>query len=308
LSNVFLGASEDPPMPPDLLSALTRMGSRVAPAYLQSPDRIPAAARREALDRAERLASVSAARHETLTSLDTPTRPTTARREYYHVPCQPMRAAARAFIPEHEGCAPTSVADRQKIMRAAEDLELATKMKGKKNGALGYIGLQILRLLMFTFANATTGLCCPSYRTLCKVSGLCKSAVSNALYRLECTGLLVITRRQVRRQITRISGITGLPETFLTTVQGSNLYKFVAPTSDRIPVAATPIRNGRAYWARQHARTRSLTSTHVHPSGYASRGENQTQPPQVRERPRTAVIIRHKTAADALCKVLKGWS
>jgi Helix-turn-helix domain len=299
-------------MSPELLSALTRMGSRVAPAYLQAHDRIPAAARREALERAERLASVSAARHETLTSVDTPTRPTTARREYYNVPCQPMRAAARAFIPESEGCAPSTVADRQRIMRAAEDLELATKMKGKKNGALGYIGLHILRLLMFTYANATTGLCCPSYRTLCKVSGLCKSSVSNALYRLECTGLLVITRRQVRRQISRISGITGLPETFLTTVQGSNLYKFVAPTTDRIPVAATPIRNGRAYWARQTARTlartRSLTSTHALASESTSRGENQTKYPNIPNRPRTAVIIRHKTAADLVSKILKGWS
>jgi Helix-turn-helix domain len=299
-------------MSPDLLTALTRMGSRVAPAYMQAPERIAAAARREALERAERLASISAARHEKLPSLDTPTRPTTARREYYNTPCQPMRAAARAFVPEREGCSPTTLAQRQAVMDAADALEIATKMKGKKNGALGYISLNILRLLLFTFANKTTGICCPSYRTLCTKSGYCKSSVSNALYRLECTGLLVITRRQVRRQITRVSGITGLKETFLTTVQGSNLYKFIPPTSDRIPIAATPIRNARAHWARQHARaaarTASLTSTRALASGYAHKGENQIQPSNLSNRPRTAVMIRHKTAADLVCKVLKGWA
>jgi hypothetical protein len=296
---------------PDLLAAITRMGNRVAPVYMQAQC-IPSAARREALDRAERLASISAARHEHLEPADTPVRPARSRRDYAYTPCQPMRKAAKAFVPESEGCSPTTVADRMRIMRAAEDLELATKMKGKKNGALGYIGLTVLNKLMFTFANAATGLCCPSYRAIRKDTGFSKSAINDALHRLESTGLLVITRRQVRRQITRVSGITGLPQTFLTTCQGSNLYKFVVPTSDRIPVAATPIRNARAYWARQHARaharTLALTSTHAQPSGYATRGENHPPSTTIPNRPVTATIIRHKTAADLLCSVLKGWS
>jgi hypothetical protein len=31
---------------------------------------------------------------------------------------------------------------------------------------LGYIGLQVLRCLMFSFLNHRNGLCCPSYQAL----------------------------------------------------------------------------------------------------------------------------------------------
>jgi hypothetical protein len=44
-------------------------------------------------------------------------------------------------------------------------LERRTKEPGRKNGALGYVGLAILRALLLRFLGRN-GLCCPSYETL----------------------------------------------------------------------------------------------------------------------------------------------
>jgi hypothetical protein len=55
-------------------------------------------------------------------------------------------------------------------MALAEALERRTKPAGKRNGVLGYVGLTVLRCLMFTFLNAKTGLCCPAYSTILKAS------------------------------------------------------------------------------------------------------------------------------------------
>jgi hypothetical protein len=47
-------------------------------------------------------------------------------------------------------------------MVLAEALERRTKPAGRRGGQLGYIGLQVLRTLLFVCMNRGTGLLCPS--------------------------------------------------------------------------------------------------------------------------------------------------
>ena len=67
--------------------------------------------------------------------------------------------------------------ERARILSAAEALERRTKRAGRRNGLLGYVGLQVLRCLMFSFLNGKNGLCCPSYKDIMDKTGLCKSSV-----------------------------------------------------------------------------------------------------------------------------------
>lgn len=126
---------------------------------------------------------------------------------------------------------------RAKLLLLAEQMERASKPQGKKNGALGYTGLRVLRALLLTFHNRQTGLCIPSYFALQTATGLSKQAISDALGRLERAGLLQIVRRIIRKVVERRNPRTGLLEKIITTVQTSNLYRFVFPTSGLARVA-----------------------------------------------------------------------
>ena len=166
---------------------------------------------------------------------------------------------ALGFVREADHCRRLDRNDRARLLFIAERLELSSKVKGRKNGALGYIGLRVLRVLLLTYANLKTGLCCPSYSTLCQATKLCRQAIADALHRLEATGLLTITRRLVRERITRLSPITGLTETFTQTVQGSNLYAFNVPAPDAlIPL---PWRSSRRRPKFSTAQPESATAT-----------------------------------------------
>jgi hypothetical protein len=139
-----------------------------------------------------------------------------------------------AFVRESDHCRPLDRNDRARILFVAQNLERRSKEKGKKNGALGYTGLLVLRALILAFANVKTGLCCPSFTAIMLSTGLCRQAVSDALHRLEATKLVSITRRLVRERITRTSPITGLLETFVQAVQGTNLYSFNVPGENAV--------------------------------------------------------------------------
>ena len=120
---------------------------------------------------------------------------------------------------------------RASLIFLAERLERRTKGKGRKNGALGAIGLDVLRALLFRFADKRTGLCFPSYLTLQALTGRCRGAIAAALRRLERAGIIRITRRLKRILIQRLSPITGQPERIMATVQDSNLYTFTGPAA-----------------------------------------------------------------------------
>jgi hypothetical protein len=140
-----------------------------------------------------------------------------------------------------------------RILYVADQLERRTKLPGKHNGALGYIGLAVLRALLLRCFNRRSGLCCPSYEALQSITGLCRDSIATALARLEASGLVKIVRRLVRKVITRISPITGFQETITATLQDTNLYAFSNEARPfPLPVIAA---NARPFPARRAATT-----------------------------------------------------
>src|SRR3954462_11923652 len=75
---------------------------------------------------------------------------------------------------------PISRDQRVRILRRAEAIERATKVRGKQAGALGQSGLRVLRCLLFDFANTATGRCDPGYRAICRATGFCRETVAGA--------------------------------------------------------------------------------------------------------------------------------
>jgi hypothetical protein len=130
-----------------------------------------------------------------------------------------------------------------RILFVADQLERRTKLPGKRNGALGYIGLAVLRALLLRCFNRRTGLCCPSYVALESITGLCRDSIAKALARLEASGILKITRRLVRKAVARISPITGYQEVITATVQDTNCYSFSGePRPIPLPAIAAKVR------------------------------------------------------------------
>lgn len=80
------------------------------------------------------------------------------------------------------------------ILKAAERLDDLTKAKGRRNGALGYTGLKVLKALL-SLIDYRTGRLEPSYVAISERTKLSISAVAAALKRLVASGFLVIQRR-----------------------------------------------------------------------------------------------------------------
>lgn len=105
-------------------------------------------------------------------------------------------------------------------MKAAEAYDRQHKQKGKRNGPLGNVGLEVLREL-YGMVDYRTGRLDPSLHTICERIRRSKQAVVDAMTRLQEHGFLVRVRRaqaienaghgpQVR-QITNAYGF-GLPK------------------------------------------------------------------------------------------------
>ena len=134
------------------------------------------------------------------------------------------------FVPNWRAhCRPIDRNARARIVMLAEALERRTKGPGRRNGQLGYIGVLVLRSLLFTFMNNTTGLLCPSYAALERKTGLCRQSVGRALARLERAGILRILRRLCRQWVERINPVTGEPERYMATTQATSLYSVHEP-------------------------------------------------------------------------------
>ncbi len=69
----------------------------------------------------------------------------------------------------------------------------------------------------------------PSYDELQRRTGLCRPSIRAGLKRLQASGLLHIVRRITRKRIDRVSPLTGLPESFIGTVQAANVYLLKLP-------------------------------------------------------------------------------
>lgn len=119
---------------------------------------------------------------------------------------------------------------KAKILFLAERLERSTKAAGRRNGCLGYIGLQVLKALLLTFHNGQTGLCSPGYGALQKVTGLCRQSIATALKRLEACGVIAIVRRLVRLAVAYDCPNMGCRVSAVVTRQDTNLYRVQEPT------------------------------------------------------------------------------
>ena len=91
-------------------------------------------------------------------------------------------------------------------------MERAAKRHGCLNGALGRPCVEIMRALLYKFADRATGRCFPSIDAIAEATNYCRRTVIYALQRLEDIGALDITRRLVR--------------TPAGARQGSNIYRF----------------------------------------------------------------------------------
>jgi len=141
---------------------------------------------------------------------------------------RPYRKHSIFILNEHLYANKLDRNDRAKIITAAEGLERATKREGKRNGSLGYVAIHILRALLFRY-SAKGRITSPSYDELQRRTGLSRVSVRAGLKRLQASGLLTIVRRIVRKRVERISPLTGLPESFIGTVQAANVYLLKLP-------------------------------------------------------------------------------
>jgi len=111
---------------------------------------------------------------------------------------QPVRRNSRyagsvelALWKKHNTFAPSEVNAR---MRAAEEFEHETKLPGKRNGALGAIGLKVYRYLM-RLRGKKNGRLDPTIRFIADQVRHSRSAVAAALKRLKNAGFLGWIRR-----------------------------------------------------------------------------------------------------------------
>lgn len=142
------------------------------------------------------------------------------------------RGGARFVMNVDACCTPLDRNQRARLICQAESIERRTKAKGRKSGILGQTGLAVLRSLIFDFSNRSTGLCCPSIKSIQLKTGFCKQTVVKAIRALEAVGLIRVVRRLVRRVIDGI----------VRCVQGSNLYSFQLDGK----IAIVPLLAGRA--------------------------------------------------------------
>jgi hypothetical protein len=134
---------------------------------------------------------------------------------------RPYRRGANFLRDPLSASTPLNRDERGRLIRQAEQIELRSKAKGRRNGLLGQTGLQVLRVLVLKFANRVSGLCIPSYRAIMEATGFCRQTVAKAIRALEACGIVKAVRRLVRRLVEREDG-----SSYVGTVQASNAYSF----------------------------------------------------------------------------------
>jgi hypothetical protein len=92
----------------------------------------------------------------------------------------------------------TDVFYRTMIWRDAEELERKSyerRGKGRRNGTIGKVGLELMRSILFRLDKSDAGKVYPSYETLAELTQYCQRAIIYAMKRLEQFGFVTIHRR-----------------------------------------------------------------------------------------------------------------
>lgn len=125
--------------------------------------------------------------------------------EKLRAPIWPAKGRRRSYAPVRRKSAkrgrcegifwhPTRRADVRILIRAAERLELQERMKGKRNGPLGHVGIEVLKALA-QLIDYKTGRLDPSYDQLAAITRRSRSAIAEGLARLRAAGMLDWLRR-----------------------------------------------------------------------------------------------------------------
>jgi DNA-binding MarR family transcriptional regulator len=116
---------------------------------------------------------------------------------------------------------------KARIMTYARALMRRTQ-KGKAYGQVTAKALAVLEALLWSFHNARSGLCFPSYETIAKRAGCARSTVAEALKALEEAGLLSWVNRIVRIK-ERCADLLGQLGIRVRVIRTSNGYQFNDP-------------------------------------------------------------------------------
>ena len=95
----------------------------------------------------------------------------------------------------------------------------------RREGHITRAAVDILRALLFKFANTTDGRCFPSYESIAEVAGCAERTVGRALPALEAAGLVTWVNRILRVR-ERVAGLGGIFATTWRVIRTSNAYDF----------------------------------------------------------------------------------
>jgi hypothetical protein len=119
-----------------------------------------------------------------------------------------------------------------RIMHWARCLSRRTE-KGRAYGQLTAKAVAVLEALLWSFHNAKSGLCFPSYETIAEMAHCARSTVAEAIRALEDAGVLSWVHRLKRVRVP-YPGLFG-DETRVVPQRTSNAYHFTdpSPSADR---------------------------------------------------------------------------
>jgi AraC-like DNA-binding protein len=99
---------------------------------------------------------------------------------------------------------------------------------GKHYGEISAKALAVLEALLWSFHNARSGLCFPSYEAIAEKAGCARSTVAEAIKALEACGLLSWVNRIVRIRVAELD-LFGHRITRWKVIRTSNSYRFRDP-------------------------------------------------------------------------------
>ena len=124
---------------------------------------------------------------------------------------------------------------KTRVMIRARALMRPTE-KGKHYGAITAKAYAVLEALLWTFHNARTGLCFPSYESIADAAGCNRDTVAEAIKALEAAGLLSWVNR-IKRVAEATIDLFGQRLRKTRVIRTSNGYQFHDPQPSKTPAA-----------------------------------------------------------------------
>jgi alkylated DNA nucleotide flippase Atl1 len=131
----------------------------------------------------------------------------------------PLRQIRRAKVFTDGRQAPIDPNDRARVIALAES--------ARRAGRITRAAVDVLRALLFKFANLKDGRCFPSYIKIAEAAGCCAKTVGRALTALERAGLISWVNR-IRKVRESVPGLGEIGAWIWRVVRTSNSYGFPA--------------------------------------------------------------------------------